>query len=181
MKKAPQEDKKGLGQVMPETMLFATKLGTNIGGIIEDVSTVTGGAVARTVNDLKSKPLVTSDQAQTAGRSWGHFVGSIFNTIINMAAVFSANTFGAHKCDSCQTKNLYEYFTCQSCRPQFDLCKSCYAQVLSNKPLQDGHVIHQPDHSFKQHDSAMEFLKYLVILVVAGGIFRFLFRMFLWI
>jgi len=123
----------------------ATTAGINAAG-----ETV-GGAIGKirnqlTPDDTKGKP--SDDVASTVGTERGRWAASLVNFFLAPFFILFAKRFGAHQCDNCHTRFLYNYYKCTVCA-DYDLCTSCYDRYAKDKVK--GPIQHDASHEFTKH------------------------------
>jgi len=114
-------------------------------------------------------------QSGDAGRAAGEVAGSG----IAAAIMALARRVGAHQCDECGAKNLYDYMICQDAACQgddaklnrqqgYDLCASCYAKLRSGKAK-----FHPQSHVFAEHRNAVYTIRLLGAVVIGMAVVKY--------
>lgn len=146
-------------QVMPETMAAARTFSRHVREISEDISQAAGGAIAAEVHKRTAKagePESAGVDAVKKGAAVGAQVGSVFGSAVETIAPVVARSVrsggvpcptrvlpvdvdlgdagcrhaGAHQCDSCEEKNLYNYYRCTDSKCDYDLCVDCHGAFV---------------------------------------------------
>jgi len=168
----PEPAPSPVGSVMPSTMAAAHKFVDNTRSAVADVSEAVGilatGAVAAAALKQPSDDQVAT--ASHAGGAVGRQLGELTSRTLEALLPLLARNAGAHQCDACGAKNLYNYYKNTATSEDIDLCLACYPRWL--KKDSKAYTPKTKNLSFTLHDNTMFTLKLLGIAVLAGAILK---------
>lgn len=150
-------DKFAQSSVMPETMATARSASATIGEVAAAMGEASGAVITHEVNSrltaaaaaaasgsssAKSAFVASHTAAVKRGGAVGAEVGGAAGAGIGQLLIATARKIGAHQCDACGKKKLYNYWTCQdaACANEqqklgveggYDLCTECHTKLQS--------------------------------------------------
>ena len=109
----------------------------------------------------------------------GRAAGEVAGTGIAASIMALARRVGAHQCDECGKKNLYDYMICQDAACQgdnaklnrqqgYDLCYDCHNKWRSKKAS-----FHPQSHTFAEHRNAVYTIRLLGAVVIGMVVIKY--------
>jgi len=182
----PGDDEvQGKSSVNPATMAAAARIGDLAKSVLEDVGEAVGTVAAHHIHtsslDATSKKpssrpssstsFVSSDalpaskstllrahsSALKSGGSTGRSIGGRVGETLAKFGTHMAARLGAHRCDGCGLKPIYNYYICEhpkcvsdSATEEFNLCVECH-----DKYRRGGNLLqsHPPNHRMREYNN----------------------------